>query len=90
MTSRIFCDVCHCEIAISHFALHEATKRHKKNEVKAANNAGISCNSSSLLRKKQRNDSSVSYYQKKLLSVSTTFCFNISAITDSRSRQHYW
>ncbi len=38
--------------------------------MKAANNAGISCNSSSPLRKKQRNnnvdnnDNSVSYYQK--------------------------
>jgi len=69
MTSRIFCDICHCEIAISHFAKHKQSAKHKKNEEKAGNNAGISCNSSSLLRKKQRinnvdnNENSVSYYQ---------------------------
>ncbi len=69
MTLRKFCDVCHCEIAMSQFARHEATKKHNKNEEKAANNAGISCNSSSLLRKKQRNDNVdnndnlVSYHQ---------------------------
>jgi hypothetical protein len=56
MISRIFCDLCHCEIAISNFAKHEATRKHKKNEAKTTNNAGLSNNSSSPLRKKQRFD----------------------------------
>jgi hypothetical protein len=51
-----FCDLCHCEIAISHFAKHGTTRKHKKNEAKTTNNAGFSNNSSSPLRKKQRID----------------------------------
>jgi hypothetical protein len=51
MTSRIFCDVCHYKIAISHFARHETTRKHKKNIEKAENNAGTVINP--LLKKKQ-------------------------------------
>jgi hypothetical protein len=57
---------------ISHFAKHEATRKHKKNKEKVENNGDTISNSSSPLRKKQRNDNadnnnsdnSVSYYQK--------------------------
>ncbi len=56
MTSRIFCDLCHCEIAISHIARHEATRKHKKNTEKVENNA--SAVSNPLLKKQsdQTND----------------------------------
>jgi hypothetical protein len=51
MTSRIYCNICHCEIAISHFAKHEATRKHKKNKEKVENNVGTVSNPP--LKKKQ-------------------------------------
>jgi hypothetical protein len=53
MTSRSFCDLCHCKIAISHFAKYKATKKHKKNKEKVENNA---CTVSNPLLKKKQSD----------------------------------